>query len=55
MITTLYALYSLLDPQGFHSVCLGTFSLAAFGWTGWEKQQLPPTKPSAENGGSGNG
>lgn len=37
MITTLYALYPLLGPQGSHSVCLGTFSLAAFGWTGWEK------------------
>lgn len=54
MITTLCALYPLLGPQGSRSVCLGTFSLAAFGWTGWEKQ-LPPTKPSAENEGSGNG
>lgn len=35
MITTLCALYPLLGPQGSRSVCLGTFSLAAFGWTGW--------------------
>lgn len=39
MITTFYTLYPLLGPQGSRSVCLGTFSWAVFGWTGWEKQQ----------------
>lgn len=45
MITTLYTLYPLLGPQGSHSVCLGTFSLAAFGGTGWEKHHHHPQNP----------
>lgn len=37
-----HALYSLLGPQGSRSVCLGTFSLAAFRWTGWENNPQNP-------------
>lgn len=45
MITRLYALYPLLGPQGSRSVCLGTFSLAAFGGSGWEKHHHHPQNP----------
>lgn len=45
MITRLNALYPLLGPQGSRSVCLGTFSLAAFGGSGWEKQHHHPQNP----------
>lgn len=44
MITALYALCPLPSPQGSRSVCLGTFSLAAFG-LGGKNNQHHPQKP----------